>query len=250
MKRIGCLLVLLLVLVGCTPAKPSPAKTLIVGLDDTFAPMGFRDDNNQLVGFDVDLANEVGKRLEYTITFQPIDWSLKENELNNKNIDLIWNGYTITESRKEKVLFSMPYLKNRQIIIVLEDSPIIDKAGLAGKTVSVQKDSSSYEAVNGASDVVNGLKELVTLDTNLDVFMDLETGRADAIVCDEVLARYVMKARGEDKYTVLSDNFGEEEYGIGMRKADVELQTKINDTLSAMIQDGTFEAIYQKWFAK
>ena len=87
---------------------------IIMGLDDTFAPMGFRDEKNEIVGFDVDLAKEVFARLDLEVKFQPIDWTMKETELNSGNIDLIWNGYTITEERKQKVSFTKPYLKNRQ----------------------------------------------------------------------------------------------------------------------------------------
>ena len=72
---------------------------LVIGLDDTFAPMGFRDENNELVGFDIDLANAVGEQLGVAVKFQPIEWDAKEMELSSKNIDCIWNGLTITEER-------------------------------------------------------------------------------------------------------------------------------------------------------
>lgn len=78
---------------------------LVIGLDDTFVPMGFKNENGEIVGFDVDLANAVGKKLNKKVKFQSIDWSMKETELNNGNIDLIWNGYSITDERKEKVEF-------------------------------------------------------------------------------------------------------------------------------------------------
>ena len=86
--------------------------TYVVGLDETFAPMSFRDSNGEIVGFDVDLAKEIGIIEGITFEFQPIDWVMKETELNAGNIDLIWNGYTITEERKEKVSFSDAYLEN------------------------------------------------------------------------------------------------------------------------------------------
>ena len=111
---------------------------IIMGLDDTFAPMGFRDDKGELVGFDVDLAKEVFKRAGFEVKLQPIDWTMKETELNSGNIDVIWNGYSITEERKEKVAFTKPYLENKQIILTLSDSSINSKADLENKKVAVQ----------------------------------------------------------------------------------------------------------------
>ena len=224
----------------------------VMGLDDTFAPMGFRDSNGQLTGFDVDLANEVAKRIGLEVKMQPIDWSMKETELNAKNIDVIWNGYTITEARKEKVNFTTPYLKNKQIIVTLSDSPVTSKADLKDKTVAVQKESSAYDAVMADTEFTSSIKDAqpIQFDTNNEAFMDLEAKRTDAIVVDEVLARYYMKLRGEASYKVLEDNFGEEEYGIGVRKADAVLLEKINTALAEMQSDGSFEKINAKWFSE
>ena len=252
-KLITAALVVLFILSGCsTPSDSDSSEKLIIGVDDTFAPMGFRDENNELVGFDIDLAKMIAEKLGVEIEFQPIDWAMKETELNANNIDLIWNGYTITEKRKEQVNFTAPYLENRQIIVVLADSNINSKSDLSGKTLSVQKESSALEAVMKDSDFASSLKDgtPVEFDTNIDCFMDLEAGRSNAIVCDEVLARYVMKQRGAEKYRVLEDNFGEEEYGIGVRKSDTELLEQLNKALEEARNDGSYDALYQKWFAE
>ncbi len=251
---------LTLALAGCSQTKDEAGSDtwsdmetkgeVVMGLDDTFAPMGFRDSSGNLVGFDVDLANEVGSRIGLKIKFQPIDWSLKETELQAGNIDLIWNGYTITPAREEKVAFSKPYLENSQIIVTMADSPVNSKADLAGKSLAVQKESSAYEAVMNSADFVDTLgQDLIQFDTNNEAFMDLEAKRVDAIVVDEVLARYYMKLRGEEKYKVLSDNFGDELYGIGMRKSDVTLLEKVNKAMDDMRADGKYDEIYAKWFA-
>ena len=227
-------------------------KTVVIGVDDTFAPMGFRDEAGNLVGFDIDLANELLGRLGYEPKFQVIDWSMKETELENGNIDLIWNGYTITDSRKEKVNFTQSYLDNKQIIVVMADSDIATKADLEGKTVAVQKESSAYEAVmaDAATAALLAGGEPVQFDTNTDALMDLEAGRSDAAVLDEVLARYYIKLRGEEQYKVLEDNFGSEEYGIGVRKADTEFLAEIDAELTEMINDGTFAEIKGRWFSE
>ena len=255
MKKICALfIILVLLLTGCSSAKTQDVKqdetkTLVVGLDDTFAPMGFRDDNGELVGFDIDLANAVAEKIGYEVSFQPIDWAMKETELNSGNIDCIWNGYSITEERKTKVSFSTPYLDNAQLIITLADSEIASKADLAGKTVAVQKESSALEAVT-ADDIYASLSQVVEFDTNIDCFMELDAQRCDVIVCDEVLARYIIKQRGEEKYNILTDDFGKEEYGIGFRLTDTDLVNSVNQALEDLKADGTYSEIYSKWFSE
>ncbi|HNZ83270.1 MAG TPA: amino acid ABC transporter substrate-binding protein [Sedimentibacter sp.] len=245
------LLVLIAVMAaGCAQEAQKETEELVMGLDDTFAPMGFRDEKGNLVGFDVDLANEVAERIGVTMKFQPIDWSMKETELNGGNIDLIWNGYTITAERQEKVAFTKPYLENSQIIVTMADSDIVTKADLAGKNVTVQAESSALDAINAEPDVAASFGELVEFATNNEAFSDLESGRSDALVVDEVNARYYMKQAGEEKYKVLEEDFGDEEYGIGLRKDDTELLKKINDAMDEMKSDGTYDEIYEKWFAE
>ena len=251
MKKLIVILLGLAILSGCGQKKTDSFETMkekgeiVVGLDDTFVPMGFRNDKGEIVGFDVDLAKEIFGRIGITPKLQAIDWSLKETELNNGNIDVIFNGYTITDARKEKVNFSDPYLDNRQIIITLATSDINTKADLAGKVVSVQKESSAYDAVTSDGDIVANLKDgqLITFDSNLELFLDLEAGRSDAIVLDEVLAKYVLLTKNADEYRILEDNFGNESYGIGFRKADTTLRDKVNEALKAIIADGTFDEI-------
>lgn len=247
------MMLIALCLVGCSSTSvesPTEKKSFIVGLDDTFAPMGFKDASGEIVGFDVDLAKEVARRNGYEVTFLNVDWDLKETELANGNIDCIWNGYSITEERKQNVLFSDAYMNNSQLIITLNNSGITSKADLAGKIVSVQKNSSAYDAVNSDEAFVASLKngELVQFDTNNDCFMDLKAGRSDAIVVDETLARYYIKQQPENIYTILDENFGTEEYAVGVRKNDEAFVNIINTTLSEMKADGTFDEIRNRWF--
>lgn len=224
--------------------------TLVIGLDDTFVPMGFKDNSGEIVGFDVDLAKEVGKKLGVDVKFQPIDWSMKESELNGGNIDLIWNGYSITEERKEKLAFTNPYLENRQVIITLKDSPINSKSDLKDKKVGVQASSSAVDAVEKEADLLKSFKDgkLVQFETNNDALMDLEAGRIQAVVGDEILIKYYMKERGENKYKVLEEDFGNEEYGIGARKEDKDLVNAINKALDEIKKEGTAKNISEKWF--
>lgn len=226
---------------------------LVVGLDDTFPPMGYRDDNGEIVGFDIDLANEMGDRLGYEMEFQAIDWSLKETELEAGNIDLIWNGYSISPEREEKVLFSEPYMENSQMIVVLEDSDIQTKDDLAGKVVAAQQSSTAVDAVyddpaNYPADFANG--EVVQYPSNNDVFNDLINGRAEAIVVDETMGRYYMSLNDEYSYRVLEDNFGEEYYAVGMRKDATDFKEEFDAALAEMQEDGSYDEIYGKWFSE
>jgi len=259
-KLLSLFVIMAALIVGCSngnaaatseQATKSEDKTeLVLGLDDTFAPMGFRDEKGELVGFDIDLANEVTARIGVTLKFQPIDWSMKETELNAGNIDFIWNGYSITDERKEKVAFSKPYLENSQIIVTLADSPVNTKADLAGLSVAIQAESSALDAVKAEPDFVKSVKELVEFSTNNEAFNDLEAGRSATLVVDEVLARYYMNQKGEEKYKVLEEDFGAEEYGVGLRKDDTELLKKLDAALDEMKSDGTYDKIYSKWFSE
>ena len=223
---------------------------LVMGMDDTFAPMGFRDKAGNLVGFDVDLAQVLFDKMGVEVKFQPVDWTMKETELNSGNIDVIWNGYSITKERAEKVNFSDVYLENKQIIVTMKGSGIESKEDLAGKKVAVQSASSALEAVNKEPEVVASFagKEPVLFDTNHEAIMDMEAGRSDAIVGDEVLLRYYIKEKNPDDYIILEDDFGEETYGIGVRKADEKLLAEINRVLGEMKKDGSYDEVYKKWF--
>lgn len=263
MKRVKVLMILAvvlsLILSGCGPkdkavdawSKIEERGSIIVGLDDTFVPMGFKDNSGNLTGFDVELAKEVGQRMGLKVEFQPVDWNLKEQELDSGNIDLIWNGYSISGERLKKVSFTKPYLDNRQVIVVSSSSDVNEKEDLKGRIVATQNSSSSLEALEKAeviSEFKNG--EAILFDTYNEAFMDLEVGRVEAVVADEVLARYYIAERGVEKYKILLDDFGDEEYAVGLRLGDKVLLEKLNKVLDEMKEDGTAKAISEKWFGE
>lgn len=244
------------VLTGCQTSEAdsnTEENTFVIGLDDTFAPMGFRDDDGELVGFDIDLAEAVAEDLDYAISFQPIDWAMKETELNAGNIDMIWNGYTITDERAEKVDFGTPYLENSQLIITLEGNDIDSKTDLAGKKVAAQQSSSAVSAIEAdPTDIINQFEngEVIQFPSNNDVFNDLISGRSEAIVVDETLGRFYMNQNEEPDYKILEDNFGNEEYAIGFRQEDDDLREEFNASLERLMEDGTYDDIYQSWFSE
>ena len=230
-------------------AAPAAAQAIVIGLDDNFPPMGFRDDKGELVGFDIDLAREAGKRIGVEVQFKPIDWSAKEAELNGKRVDVLWNGLTITEERKSNILFTTPYLENHQIIVVTEKSPVTTKAQLAGKVVGVQDGSSAVDAIQKDADTAKSIKEIKKFGDNVTALMDLSAGRLDALVVDEVVGRYYT-AKKPGEYRVLDENFGTEDYGVGTRKDDTELMAKLQKAMDEMKADGAAATISTKWFGK
>jgi polar amino acid transport system substrate-binding protein len=250
MKK-GFLTILLAVMMilgmtACTSTVNGGKFTL--GFDENFPPMGFKDADSSFKGFDIDVAKEVCKRLGVELKLQPIDWNSKELELDNKNIDAIWNGFSVTEERKTKVLFSNPYMKNRQVLVVKSDSTVKTMADLAGKNVGVQAESSAVDALEAAAAFKASVK-VVTLDDNMTALMDLENGGLDAVLMDEIVADYNITQKGA-KFKLLDDTLAGEEYAIGFRKADTALCNKVNETLSAMAKDGTMAKISTTWFGK
>jgi polar amino acid transport system substrate-binding protein len=261
MKRIGIAALCLLLAAGTAAAggkKEAAAtgdvslqhildkKTLVLGLDDSFPPMGFRDENNEIVGYDVDLAKEVAQRLGVTLRLQPIDWNAKEQELATGEIDCIWNGFTITEERKQALTFTRPYLKNAQVIVVKGNSPVNRLADLAGKTAGTQAGSSSVDAIEDAPEFKASLREIIEYKDFLTALMDLDVGGVDAIVIDLVVANDNINRSGKD-FRILGETLGEEEFGIGFRKGDLALADKVWETLEAMAADGTVARIATKW---
>lgn len=172
--------------------------TLILGLDDTFPPMGFRDENNNVVGFDIDLAKEVATRLGVELVIQPIDWDAQIMELNSGKVDCLWNGLSVTDERIENMFLAKPYLANKQIIIVPASSGITSKDMLEGKVVGLQKGSSALIALN-ADPIGAKVGEVKEYPENVSAFMDLKAGRVDVFVVDEVVGRYIISNDAEGK---------------------------------------------------
>lgn len=224
-------------------------KKLILGLDDAFPPMGFRDDNQDIVGFDIDVAKEVCKRMGVELVLQPISWSAKEEELKSKNIDCIWNGFTKSAEREEALTLSIPYMKNTQVAVVLADSKAKSLDDLAGKTVVIQNGSSAADAVDSNKDFKDSLGDLVTVADNVKALMDLTIGGSDAVVMDEVVARYYTEKQ-KGTYKILDDSLADEEYVVGFRKGDDALANEINKYLREMKADGTLAEICEKWMGK
>lgn len=224
--------------------------TFIVGFDQDFPPMGFVGDDGEYTGFDLELAEEVAKRLGLEFVAQPIAWDAKDMELNSGTIDCIWNGFTIN-GREDDYTWSEPYMDNSQVFVVTADSGISTFADLAGKIVEVQADSSAEAALKDNAELSGSFGTLQTTPDYNTAFMDLEMGAVDAIAMDVIVAGYQLEQRGDsDKYVILEEALASEEYGIGFKKGNEELRDKVQSALEEMAEDDTLEAISLKWFGR
>ena len=221
---------------------------IIVGLDDNFPPMGFKDENNEITGFDVDLAKEASKRLGREVEFKAIDWSSKEAELKSGRVNVLWNGLDITEKRKENMLFSDPYMDNRQILFVKKGrTDITDEKSLAGKVVGTQSASTAEEYMDKTEFFKKDVKEVKKYSDFVTAFMDLENGRVDAVVGDEIVGRYYM-SKHPDTIDAVDVAVGPvSEFGIAFAKDNTALRDDVQKVLNEMKADGTIAKIMARY---
>ena len=258
-KRLVTAILMMALLLGPIVSMQTPARaadgeddnTFIVGFDAEVPPYGYKDDNGEYVGFDLDLAQEVCDRNGWTLKKQPIEWNSKDMELNSGSISCIWNGFTMN-GREDDYTWTKPYVDNSQVVVVRKDSGITQLSDLSGKVVAVQADSSALAALTGedASEENKALcetfKDLQQVGDYNSAFMNLESGAVNAICMDIGVANYEIESRG-DKFMMLEDRLSSEEYGIGFKKGNTELRDKVQATLLDMLADGTFDEIAEKW---
>ena len=222
---------------------------LIVGFDAAYPPYGYVGDDGFYTGFDLELAQEVGRRVGWEVQLEPIDWDAKDTLMNSGAINCIWNGFTI-EGRENDYTFSEPYMLNAQVVVVKKGSGISDLAGLAGKAVITQTDSAAYDVLAGEdaaqADVAATFASLETIGDYNTAFMQLETGAVDAVACDLSIAAYQLAAK-PDAYEQLSEQLSSEHYAVGFKKGDEASATQVSDTLKAMDKDGFVKDLCDKY---
>ena len=269
-KRKGILGLLTLVgmavmsLAGCTQLASNPTvdnwdkyqqqKSITVGFDNTFVPMGFEEKNGDYAGFDIELAQYVSKKLGITVHFQPIDWDMKETELQNGTIDAIWNGYSATDERREKVAFTIPYMQNTQILVVKKTSGIHSVEDMTGKVLGAQNGSSGMLDFEEHPEVLKNRVKGGDADQYQSVneaIIDLKNDRIDALLIDRVYADYYLTTEGiADEYDTIPSGFESESFAVGVRPADKKLLEALNQAFKELYQEGVFQQISQKWFGE
>ena len=269
-KRKGILGLLALVgvavmsLAGCTQLASNPTvdnwdkyqqqKSITVGFDNTFVPMGFEEKDGNYAGFDIELAQYVSKKLGITVHFQPIDWDMKETELQNGTIDAIWNGYSATDERREKVAFTIPYMQNTQILVVKKMSGIHSVEDMTGKVLGAQNGSSGMLDFEEHPEVLKNRVKGGDADQYQSVneaIIDLKNDRIDALLIDRVYADYYLTTEGiADEYDAIPSGFESESFAVGVRPADKKLLEALNQAFKELYQEGIFQQISQKWFGE
>ena len=226
-------------------------RTFTVGFDAEYPPYGYKDESGEYTGFDLELAQEVCDRNGWTLVKQPIDWDSKDMELSTGAIDCIWNGFTMT-GREDDYTFSVPYVDNSIVFVVMNDSDIKSKEDLTGKVVVTQADSSALTALTSEEDndenlaLAASFADLQQVADYNTAFMNLESGAVDAIAVDIGVAQYQLASRG-DTFRKLDEPLSTEQYGIGFKKGNEELKDQVQDTLFEMYKDGTFDEIAAKY---
>ena len=251
-------------LAGCTQLASNPKvdnwdkyqqqKSITVGFDNTFVPMGFEEKNGDYAGFDIELAQYVSKKLGIMVHFQPIDWDMKETELQNGTIDAIWNGYSATDERREKVAFTIPYMQNTQILVVKKTSGIHSVEDMTGKVLGAQNGSSGMLDFEEQPEVLKNRVKGGDADQYQSVneaIIDLKNDRIDALLIDRVYADYYLTTEGiADEYDTIPSGFESESFAVGVRPADKKLLEALNQAFKELYQEGIFQQISQKWFGE
>lgn len=252
---VASLLVLSLSLVACGGEKTDNKETakedvkqkeiLLVGFDQSFPPMGFKGEDGEFTGFDLEVAKEVADKLGMEMKPVPIDWGAKDAELDTGNINCIWNGFTKT-GREDKYTFSKSYMPNRQVIVVKEDSDIKDLNEVEGKILELQTESTADNALKAKEGFAEKLKDVVRVPENMTALNDLEQGSCDAVLMDEVVAKYNI-AKGK-KLRVLEEPLSDEEFAVGFKLGNEELRDKVDKALMELAEEGKLKEISEKWF--
>lgn len=222
------------------------AGVLKIGLEDSFPPMEFRDNKNQVKGFDVDMATEIGKKLGVKTQIVSTDFNGIILALKSGKFDAIISGMSITDERKKQIDFSEPYVMSGQIIVAKSSNAAINKsADLKGKTVGVELGTTGEKSAGKLS----GLKEVKKYDKATEALQDLLTGRLDAVIIDEPVGRYYVSSQDKKgQYKVLNEKLTSEPMGIGFKKGDKEFEAAVQKAVNDLKKDGTLSKLSIKWF--
>ena len=218
----------------------------IVGFNGQFPPFGYKDDNGEFTGFDIELAKEVCRRNNWTFKEQPIiDWNTKQLELNSDEIDCIWSEFTI-DGREDDYTWSEPYFNNAPVVIVKNDSNINSFDDLKGKSIEIQQGTSVLGKIKNDSSLNSTLEHITEVDTYDTAIMDLQSGVCDGIIADAGIANYIVVEKFPDS-KILDKKISNEKYGVGFKKGNTKLRDEVQKTLDEMYKDGTVDRIAQNY---
>ena len=216
--------------------------TLVCGIT-LYEPMNYADDEGEMTGFDTEFAQAVCEKLGIEAKFQVIKWSSKETELNSKYIDCIWNGFTVTEERKQNIDFSQSYLSNKQCVVTKADAvaTYTSASACAGKRAAAEQGSAGETAANELTTTVTSVAAQMTALT------EVKSGNVDFAVVDIVLANQIVGSGDFANLAIATGiDLAGEEYAIGFRKGS-DMVEKVNAAIKELIESGKLEEIATKY---
>jgi len=233
-------------LVGCKSSSAfdlKTAKVISIGVDDQYPPMEYRNDKNELVGFDIDLGNAIGKKIGIDIKWTPTAWNGIIPSLKSKKFDMIISSMSINDERKKEVNFSEAYIQGGPVIVIKTGDKTIKSADdLKGKIIGAQTGSTGADA----ADSIKGTKEVKKYDAVTQALQDLASGRITAVVADDQVGRYYIGL--DPKTYTLANKMADEPFGIAFRKSDTALKDAVQKAFNDLKADGTLSKISLKWF--
>ena len=254
-RALAFLLVAVSVL-GCSESRSGPQlrraksfvedpNTLVVTTEPAFPPFVYLNSEGQLVGFDVDLMNEIAQRLDLGVRYAYIPFDGLFATLEAETADASINAMTITSERDEAIDFSRPYFQSGLAVAVRSDATdIVTLADLAGRKVAVKLGTTGAELAAQVPGV-----QLITFDSAEKALIDLSKGNVDAVIKDEPTTLGMIEQANIDNVSLLAGLLTEEYYGIGL-PPDSPNKRFIDQAINDMIADGTYERLYRKWFKR
>lgn len=220
-------------------------ENFVIGIDANYPPFAYTDDNGNLVGYDLSLANEVANRLGMELEIYPLNWNEKDEILKSGQIDAIWSGFTITPEREELYSFTDPYLDVQPVIVVPEDSDINSINDLADKVVGVQEGSYAYELLQSLP-IYEQIDHETLFEENVNALKNLDVGLTDALIVDSSVANWYINNKNAD-YKIV-DSLGDLKVGVAFDQNNNELRDQVNKILEDLKQEGVSESISIEWF--
>lgn len=246
-KAIACTLLIAAVagITGCTGSKSDVLK---IGVDDSYPPMEFKDDAGKTVGFDVELATEIGKKMGKKVEFVSTAWDGIFTALQAKKFDFIMSSVSINDERKKNYIFTDPYIANAQVFIVPANNTTINsEKDFKGKKIGVQTGTTADESADKFLKEVQFEKK--QYDQIVQPFADMKIGRIDAIIVDEVVGKYYIN-QDKSSFKLAGTRLSPEPIGVCFRKSDTAQRDEVQKAINSLKADGTLKKISEKWFGE
>ena len=237
-------------LTGCGKSDTADSDgtvTFVMGIDAEYPPFSYIGDDGEYTGFDVEICKAACEKLGWNFEVFGVNWDEKLVQLDSQECDCVWSGMTILDSMKEAgYVISEPYYDNTQVILVKDDSGITSSADLAGKAVAVQLGTSGEALLqDDLADLSATFGDLITCDSFLKCFTELDSGAVDAVFVDAPVAKsYTAENEG---FTIIDEELGAEQYGIAFRSGDQEMCDQIESAVAELVADGTYAEIAAKY---